>query len=140
MGYEILLLVLAGLLTIPFAFRIRRRAREGKIRDPNRSMVLTYVAILMLLLALSGLDGWFYPYGWPGDEIPGLRASSVACARAYAQASTPAESARVDTLFVPPWPDTLVASCGALRRERLPRCEPGSRCARLRAALHLPGD
>jgi hypothetical protein len=140
MGYDLLILAVAALLTIPFALLIRRRAREGKTQTPQRSIVLTFVAILMVLFGLSALDSWFYPYGWPGHEMPGLRASSVACAHAYAQATTAAESARVDTLFFRPAADTGVLSCGTLRREHLPRCAPGSRCARLRSALHLPAS
>ena len=138
MGYPALLLLLAFVLTAPFALWIRRRARHGRVANPDRSMVLVFVAILGVLLTLSALDGYFYPYGWPGREVPGLRASAESCARAYASAATAADSARIDVSMLSPAPDTLVFSCGTLRRERLPRCEPGSRCARVRAALGLP--
>ena len=140
MGYPALLLLLAFGLTIPFALWIRRRARQGKSRTPERSIVLTFVIILAVILTFSALDGYFYPYGWPGSEVPGLRASAIACARAYGDATTPAESAHVDTMFLPPSPDTVVPSCGMLRQARLPGCEPGSRCAWLRASLNLPGS
>lgn len=140
MGYEALLLLLAILLTLPAALWMRARARRGLSRDPRRSIALTFAGILVLLLALSGLAGYFYPYGLPGSEDRVLRASALACRDAYAAARNAHDSARVDGEFRRPTAGAIVLSCGALRRERLPRCEPGSECARARAALRLPGE
>lgn len=138
MGYESLLLFLAILLTLPAALWLRARARRGLSRDPRRSIALTFLGILVTLLAVSGVVGYFYPYGLPGSADAVLRASALACRQAYLAARTASDSARVDGELRKPTPAAIVPSCGTLRRERLPRCEPGSDCARLRSALHLP--
>jgi hypothetical protein len=138
MAYPVLVILLAAILTSPVAVWMWRRARPEHIRRTQRNIVLAFVVVLSVLLTLSALDGYFYPYGWPGHEVPGLRSSAMACARAYSDARTPAESTAVDALIIAPAPDIAVPSCGMLRRERLPRCGAGSRCARLRSALGLP--
>jgi hypothetical protein len=136
MAYPALILLVSVLLTVPFAVWVFRRRERW--RAPQRSIMLAFIAILALLCTLSGLDGYFYPYGWPGHEIPGLRASAEACSVRYGMARTRADSASVDSLFLTPIANVPGLSCGALRREHLPRCQSQSRCARLRAALHLP--
>ena len=136
MGYAALILLAAAVLALPFA--VWGSHRRERWRAPERIIVLAFVGILAVLFALSAIDGYFYPYGWPGHDIPGLRSSAEACRARYALARTPADSAAVDPLILMPKPDVPVPSCGTLRREHLPRCAPHSRCARLRAALRLP--
>ena len=130
------MLLAAMILTIPFAAWVLWRRERW--RAPERSIVLAFVCILASLAAVSAVDGYLYPYGWPEHEVPGLRFSAESCAARYALARTGSDSAAVDSLILMPKPDVPVLSCGALRREQLPRCGPGSRCARLKAALRLP--
>ena len=137
MGYESLILLVAGLATLPFALWMRRRTRSDGSRRVNNRIGCTFVSILLLLLILSALSGYFYPYGRPGSEIAGLRVNAEKCAARYATARTKADSTNVDALI----PGSGIASgfsCGTLRRNRLPACRPGSRCARLKATLRLP--
>ncbi|HVF39165.1 MAG TPA: hypothetical protein VM939_04635 [Gemmatimonadaceae bacterium] len=119
MGYPALLLLIAVLLTIPVALWIRRRSKNVSDKNVNHRIVVAFALILTLVLSLSALDGYFHPFGWPGHEVPGLRSSAEACRRRYAEARNPAESLAIDTLTLAPSADTLVFSCGTLRRNRL---------------------
>lgn len=139
MGYETLLLFVAFVLTLPFALWIQRRARRAGKGSPTNRIMLVFVLFLSLVLALSAIDGYFYPYGRPGSEVPGLRAAAEACGERYGSARTRAESAAVDTLVLPRNDSAVVLTCQTLRRNRLPGCRPGSRCARLKSAFGLPG-
>lgn len=136
MGYAALLMLAAVVLTAPFAVWVRRH--PARWQRPDRAIVRVFLAVFVVICALSALGGYLYPYGWPGNEIPGLRSSAQACRARYAEARTFADSTAVDSLILSSTRGVAVPSCGALRREDLPSCEPGSRCVQIKAALHLP--
>jgi hypothetical protein len=137
MGYEALILGVAAVATLPFALWMRRRMAIDGSRRVNTRIGCTFVGILAVLSIFSGLAGYFYPYGGPGREIPHLRANSEECAKHYAGARSKTESTAIDALIL----DSAFSSgfsCGTLRRNRLPGCQRGTRCARLKKALRLP--
>jgi hypothetical protein len=136
MAYPALVFLLAFALTAPFALWVH--LRRTRWRAPDRAIVFAFTGILAILLLLSAISGYFYPYGGPGGEVEGLRPAAEACAARYAAARSAADTAGVDTLILMPAPDVPVPSCRMLRQARLPRCAPGSRCERLKARLQLP--
>ena len=138
MGYETLLLLVAFVLTLPFALWMRRRARIAGTSASNNRIVLVFVLLLCFVLGVSAINGYFYPYGWPESEVPGLRAAAEACGERYAYARTRAESTGIDTLILPRDDKTAVLTCQTLRRNRLPGCREGSRCERIKSSLGLP--
>jgi hypothetical protein len=137
MGYEALILLAAALVTLPFALSMSRRARRNGSRRVGNRVGCLFISILLVLLTLSGLSGYFYPYGMPGREVPNLRVNAEECAKRYASARSKTDSAAVDVLILGPDSGSGF-SCGTLRRNRLPGCQPGSRCARFKALLKLP--
>jgi hypothetical protein len=140
MGYEVVLLALIAVLAGPFAFWIHRRRERW--RHPRLAIALVGAVATFVVFGVSAANGYFYPYGGPpGREVPGLRAAAEACGARYALARTARDTAAVDPMVMPH--DTsqpyVGLSCGTLRRNRLPGCQRGTRCARLKAWLGLPG-
>jgi len=137
-GYEVLLLVSVAVLASPLLAWIH--LRRDRWRRPRLAMQLVLGAAALVVFGLSASYGYFYPYGHPGAELPGLRAVGDACWSAYAGARTAADSAAVDRLH--PIADardpSSVLSCGAARRNRILGCRPTTRCGRIKSWLRLP--
>jgi hypothetical protein len=138
--YTAFLFALIGLISSPFLLWIHRRRERW--RRPGLAMKTVVTTVAVLVFGASAADGYFYPYGNPGSEMPGWRAMGDACWAAYAQARTARDTAAVDS--VQPVTDigdpNSVFTCGSVRRNRLLGCRPGTRCGRLKARLGLPGN
>jgi hypothetical protein len=133
--------VLAGALVAPFAGWVY--ARRARWRSPGRAVVRAYAVALGVVLAASAAFSYFYPFGRPGPSERAWRAAATECQRRYAGARTAGDTAAADG-YQPPTAgaDRPPPMCHALRVAGLTSaarwCAPGSRCARLRAALGLP--
>ena len=139
MEYTVFLLLLIALVASPFLLWIH--LTRGRWRRPQRAMKVVVAVATVLVFGASAAYGYLYPYGRPGAEMPGWRAMGDVCIAAYAEARTAGDSAAVDALH--PVTDVAdpnsVLSCGTMRSNRLLGCRPGSRCARIKSMLRLPG-
>jgi hypothetical protein len=138
LGFEVLLFLLIAALAGPFALWIHRRRERWQ--HPRLAIGLVVAMAAFVVFGGSAASGYFYPYGPPGRELPGLRESAEACGDRYAQARTASDTTAIDSV-ISPYDSTKPyagLSCGTLRRNRLPGCQSGTRCARIKARLRLP--
>jgi hypothetical protein len=136
----IVFVFLPALLVAPFAAWVY--LRRARWRRPGRAVGIAYAATVALVIGASAAMSYFYPFGLPGPEERAWRAAALDCARRYAAAQTEEQKNAVDHHRPPAAGDRLLPTCYSLRVAGLTsadrHCGPGSRCARLREALHLP--
>ena len=139
MEYTIFLLALIAVVASPFVLWIH--ARRDRWRRPRLAMKVVVTAAAAVVFGLSAAYGYLYPWGHPGAEMPSLRAVGNACWTAYTAARTAPDSAAVDRLQpLALVPDSgSVLSCATVRNSNLLGCRPGTRCARIKSRLRLPG-